>query len=164
LFIFLRNSKDPTGLRVPINLNIEHLDDVSSNDGEVIYVLKFTTAGIDKDTGLEIGTTILKDVSQENIKQEIQNGLAAIGKRIDWDNLSNDEDAPRIVEISPKPSTQDVSIQSLVKLRLLDYFPTEGINPATIKLKVNGVDVTPELRVKGDLNEYYVSWLPKVIT
>jgi hypothetical protein len=160
--VLLKDAKNPNGqLVVPVSVNIVHIDDVSTNDGEAIYVLEFLCGALDSD-GNPIETVIINNVSAEDVKAQIEVGLDEIGRQIDWPNQQDDEYAPRVVEIFPKANSTDVPISSHVFGTLKEFFPTTGIDPSTIKLKVNGIDVTSDLQLSGEEVEYKFRWIPSI--
>lgn len=157
--INLKHSKSPNGLLIPITVNIEHLDLNHSPDGELVFVITFETGALDKN-GQRIQTVIIENVERNSIKREIQRGITLIGDQIDWKNLEDDTNAPKIDYISPEPNSTDVSIDSHVVLKIRDSFPTSGIDPDSIKLKINGIDITDQLRLSGGDSEYFIRWIP----
>jgi hypothetical protein len=160
--INLKNAKAPNGLLIPITVNIEHSVLVENQDGELIFLLTFETGAIDVN-GNRIDTVVIDGVTQESIKKEIQKGVTIIGDQIDWENLQEDTTAPKIEEISPEPDSEAVDINSHVVLKVKDSFPTTGIDPESIKLLVNNVDVTDDLKIDGADTEYYVRWIPTIL-
>lgn len=160
--INLKHSKAPNGLLIPITVNIEHSALKSNNDGELIFILTFDTGAIDLN-GAVIETVVIDGVSKKSIKREIQKGVTLIGNQIDWEDLQEDVAAPRIENISPEPGEKDVSIESHIILKLKDNFPTTGIDPNSINLKVNDIDITSDLRIKGADTEYYIRWIPTIL-
>lgn len=155
----LFNSNNPNGKRVPVTINIEVVDLVQSNDGEVLYIigLHVGTVGLD---GNRIDPVFINNVTKENILKEIENGLSTLGQLIDWGTLEADIYAPIITELSPVNNNTNVSIDSNVLIRLKDSFPASFIDPSSIKLKANGIDVTPNLQIKERDNEVSVLWVP----
>lgn len=157
------NSMDPNGLRVPATINIIHVDDATSNDGELLYMLTFNVGALDLN-GNKIKTIIIKDITYGNIKKEIANGLTQLAEQIDWGVLREDKYPPVIKELSPTPNQTTVPLHSLVKLKLRDEFPATGINPTSVKLYANGVDITSDTIIKIEDNEARITWYPKVIS
>lgn len=155
----LFHSRAPNDLRVPVTVNIIQNDLVYSNDGEVVFLLLFSVGVVDIN-GNSIEDIIIENVSKENIKKEIQKGLSLIADQIDWDNLQNDIHPPLIKDIFPENKQDNVSIHSNVTVKLRDEFPAAGIDTSTIKLFVNGIEVTPDLHINQKDNEVSVKWIP----
>lgn len=160
--ILLKDAKNPNGtLVVPVSVNVRQVDDSNTNDGEVIYVLEFLCGAIDHDGNL-IEDVIIDNVQESDVKNEIERGLSIIGAQIPWPNQQEDEYAPRVIEIYPQDQSKDVPINAHVFGVIRDYFPAAGIDPSTIKMRVNGIDVTDELRVNGAETEYRFRWIPEI--
>ena len=160
--VLLKDAKNPNGrLMIPVSVNVRQVDDVNTNDGEVIYVLEFICGAIDHD-GNRIETVIIDNVSEEDVKDQIERGLSIIGAQVPWPNQQEDEYAPRIIEVFPQDESKDVPINSHIYGTLRDYFPTSGIDPSTIKIRVNGIDVTDEARITGEETQYRFRWIPTI--
>lgn len=158
--ILLKDAGNPHGnLVVPVTVTIRDMDLKYSQDGEVVYVIEFKCGAIDKN-GDRIQHVVLEKVSEADIKNEIKKGLSIIGSQINWPNPQDDESPPNIVEVYPYDQDTNISINSHVRATLRDFFPTTGINPDTIKLRVNGIDVTDELQIVGEDTEYRIRWVP----
>lgn len=155
--INLFNAKNPNGPRLAVSVDILHHDISNALDGEVIYLIQLTPNIVD------VAPVIIKDVSKQNIHDEIKNGLAIIGSQVDWGELRVDIKAPSIEQVYPEPNQANVSINDIISLVLIDKFPTSLINTSTIKLTVNGIDVTSELRLKELDQQVNITWIPKKV-
>lgn len=155
----LFNSKKPNGKRVPVTIVIEQPDIVNTNDGEILYLLSFST-GIKGLNGKQVDTVYINNVTETSILEEINKGLIEIGSKIDWGILDVDDTAPIITNITPKNNEKGVPIDSYINLTLKDPFPTSFIDLDTIKLKVNGIDVTNKLQIKQKGIDVYLTWIP----
>lgn len=160
--VSLFNSMNPNGKRVPVTITIEQVDILSTNDGELIYLITLVT-GIKSKTGKKIDPVYLNNVVESSIMSELNRGLSTIGDSIDWGVLEEDKSPPIISFIDPPPNTSGISIQSNVLLHLLDPNPTSFLDPSTIKLKVNDLDVTPDLSIKDKNGKFKLLWIPKRI-
>lgn len=160
--VLLKDAKNPNGrLVIPVSVNVRQVDDSNTNDGEVIYVLEFRCGAVDHN-GDRIQDVIIDDVSADDVKDQIENGLSIIGSQVPWPNQQEDDYAPRVIEVYPKDDSQDVPINSHIFGTLRDYFPTSGIDPSTIRLRVNGIDVTNEARITGEETEFKFRWVPTI--
>lgn len=157
--IDLFNANNPNGKRVPVTVTIEHIDITETNDGELVYLLSFHTGAKSK-TGSQVEAIYIKNITKENILKELEYGLSLIGDQIDWGTLEEDTAAPIITSISPRDN-DTVSIDSNVRISLKDTFPSSFINTDSIKLTVNGFDITPELIIKNKETDTLISWIPK---
>lgn len=158
--INLFNAKNPNGIRVPVTVNIIHQDDVSSNDGELLFMLLFA-AGVRSNTGGTVRDHVVRDVSQSSILEEINKGLAHIGSQINWGAIEADVYPPLIKTISPYNGEQAVSIFSNISVTLRDEFPLSLVDQSTIRLYANNIDVTSEIQLKERSNEINLVWTPK---
>lgn len=155
----LFNSKNPNGKRVPVTIIIEHSDIVSTNDGELLYLLSLHT-GIIGTNGKQIDPVYVNGITESLLLEEINKGLVTIGSKVDWGALELDTHAPIIIELSPKNNETSTSIDSHINITMKDPFPASFIDANTIKLKVNGIDVTNELRLKQNGMEIFLTWIP----
>jgi len=155
----LFHSRAPNDLRVPVTINIIQNDLVASNDGEVVFLLLFAVGILDKN-GNSIDDLIIENVTKENVKKEIARGLSLLAEQIDWDNLQTDVSHPRIKSIYPENNQENVPIHTNVDIKLRDEFPATGIDISTIKMYVNGIEVTPDLYINQRDNEVSIKWIP----
>jgi len=155
----LFNSQAPRGKRVIVTGILEQVDLQETVDGEVIWVLRMET-NINDVNGNPIDPVYITDVTEDTLTEAIRNAISIIAPQIDWGSLSEDSRAPYILDLSPSNNEEDVSIHANVRLHIRDAFPTVGIDPSTIKLRVNNVDVSNELRITGIDNEYKITWVP----
>jgi hypothetical protein len=158
----LFNSQAPNGLRIPVNVNIQSNDLVSSNDGDVVYIIELSTGAVDT-AGNTIDVVVINNVSQEDVKEEISKALAEIASQIDWGALKEDDIPPQVEYLNPEPEATNVPIHSNVSITLKDHFPFTGIDPNSIILYVNDINVTSETTIKQDANIAKLLWIPKRI-
>jgi len=155
----LFNSQAPRGRRVIITGILEQVDLQETVDGEVIWVLRMET-NINDSNGDQIDPVYINGVTEDTLTEEIRNAISIIAPQIDWGTLEEDDRAPYLLDLSPNNNQEDVSIHANVRLHLRDAFPTVGIDPSTIKLRVNNIDVSNDLRITGIDNEYKITWVP----
>jgi len=155
----LFNSKNPNGKRVAVTVNLEYPDVVQTNDGEVLYILALETGAVST-SGTRVPPVFVNNVTEGKIIEEIQNALSYLGQQIDWGTLEDDIYAPTILDISPINNQTNVPIDNSVFLRLKDMFPSSLVDTSTIKLRVNGIDVTSELQLKQKSDEVFITWVP----
>jgi hypothetical protein len=155
----LFNAKNPNGKRVAVTVTVEAPDLVQSNDGEVVYIIGLYT-GAPSLAGQKIDPIFINNVTADNVLREIEKALSTLAQQIDWGLLESDTYAPSITEIYPINNDLNVPIDSNVYLRLKDMFPASFIDTSTIKLKVNGIEVTSQVEIKERENQVTVSWVP----
>lgn len=96
----------------------------------------------------------------------IESKLALLCGQIDWSQQGihspeNDVSAPVVVDQFPRSGQTDVPISSPIILRVQDFLPGNGINPASVIMKIDGYQVTPE--VTGNKYDYTFTFLPLAI-
>lgn len=160
--INLFNARSPNGLRVPVTITMEQFISDKNKDGEVIYTLTLSCAALTPDKK-RIDPVYINGVTNQNIQQEIQKGLAKLGELIDWYEDLPDDKAPMITEISPKNEETDVSFFANVQVLLNDRLPSSSIDPNTIKMYANDIQINSnELEISAKTpREYRVTWHPK---
>ena len=157
--INLFNSLAPKGKRVIITGILEQVDFQETVDGEVVWILRLQTNANGED-GNPIDPVYIVGVTEQTLTEEIKKAVSEIASQIDWTNVEVDALPPFIQSIRPGINQEDVEIESIIEIRLRDAFPTVGIDPSTVKLRVNGIDVTGEIDVAGKENDYTVRWDP----
>lgn len=157
--ISLFNAKNPNGKRVPVSVSIEHVDVRKTNDGELIYLVTVSTGARDIN-GVRINTVYINDVTDRTFKSELSKALSTIASQIDWGALEDDTYPPLIVDMSPIRDEENVHIDRNVTVTLKDPFPASFIDISTLKFKVNGIDVTPEIQISEKDNHVYLNWNP----
>lgn len=155
--INLFNSNNPNGLRLSVAVNILHNDLFKTKDGEVVYIIQINPNLPD------IKPVVIDNVTTKNIQSELKKGLSLIASQVDWGELKIDTKAPKVLLINPKENENNVSINSIVQIQIKDFFPTSLINPATLKLTANGVDVTNELNIKNLDQLVNITWIPEKV-
>lgn len=158
----LFNALSPRGKRIPVTMDVLQNVDPKHNDGEVFFILFFNTTAISK-TGAPVTPVILENVTKTNLHSEVKKALAEIGEQIDWGALAEDVAAPTVTESFPKDGMMEVPLYSNVNVSLKDPSPMSGLDFSTLSLKVNGIDVTPQLSIQGDARSARLSWVPRKI-
>lgn len=158
--VSLFNASNPNGKRVPVTISIEHSDIVSSNDGELLYMIVLDT-GAASISGNRVPPVYLNGVEEVSIFKEIERGLAIIGGQINWGVLEEDSYPPIITGITPKNSEQNVKMETDVEIELKDPFPASFINTSTAKLTVQGINVTGEVNIVEKEGKVRLHWSPR---
>ena len=156
--INLFNARNPNGKRVPVTVIVEQPDNVTTNDGEVIYVVSLHTGAV----GLN-GSTILpiyiNGITESTFQEELKKALTSLGDQIDWGLLENDKKSPLITSLTPK-NKETINIHEDVFITLKDPLPASYIDLSTLKLKINGVDVTGNATITEKDNNVTIHWQP----
>jgi hypothetical protein len=153
----VRNSLNPYKI-VKIGVTFSYVVP-KNNEGEPIWVIELATKEKDLN-GNSIPPEYINAVSLENIDAEIEKATAVISDKIDWGTLLDDGRAPFVDSHIPADGDSAVSIFQDVIINLKEVFPAEGIDYSSIKLSINGFDVTSELSIKGNPFSYEVTWKP----
>jgi hypothetical protein len=128
-------------------------------EGEPVWVVEVGTAALDK-SGNSIPPVFIHYTSAVNIDDAIRIATEKIGSQIDWSPSSIDKRPPFVTNFSP--AEKIVSIYSDVVVNIEDLFPTAGIDPDSIQMTVNDLDVSEELKIKGNPFPYSITWGPKI--
>jgi len=163
MLINLFNAKNPNGKRIPVTVTMEQIDDFSTKDGEVIYLVTLHTGAIGLN-GKKVDPVYLNNITKSTFLNEISKGLSLLSEKINWGTLEEDIYPPNITEIYPKNNDQSVSMSSNVEVHITDPFPASFINKDTIIFKVNGIDVTNQIQLREKNNEVILSWVPIKLT
>ncbi len=170
---YLRNSKNPSFKVVPVTvaLSLDSLKPQNTpvradqdllasgieypnladleGDGSWILIAATTEPDID---GNPIDPEFINVVTTGTVHLEIESALGRIGKQIDWGAVQPDIHPPKIREITPPlDKTTDVSILSDIVVRLEEPLPAAGIDLSTVKLTLNGIDITNDLELRGNI-------------
>lgn len=127
------------------------------NEGEPLWVVEVAT---DEPTisGSVIPSIYINLSTLDNLDLEVQNAVAILSDQINWAPLIADTTPPFIASISPENDV--VGIESKIEATIVDTLPSAGIDESSIKMTVNGFDVTSELEITGTAYSYKVKWMP----
>ena len=128
-------------------------------EGEPVWLVEIGTAEPHKDGGI-IKPIFIHYTTAENLSEAVKDATEIIAAQIDWSPLIADTRPPFVVKYFPGVSV--VSINSMVNVDIKDVAPSAGIDPDSITMTVNGIDVTSEMKKTGDPFYYGISWQPKV--
>ena len=126
--------------------------------GDNKYVFKIHTGARDVD-GEGINDIFIYDTSINGFLAALPNAISSICGKIHWGTVYSDRTLPSVDYYTPSGS--DVSLYTSVLIKIVDAFPSSGIDRDSIKMTVNGFDVTNDIIVNMNYNEALVSWSPK---
>jgi len=153
----IRNSLNPNKV---VRLAITFRQQIfKGEDGEPMWIVEVATSEEDVN-GDNILSEYIHTTSLNNIDKEIQKAASVIASKIDWEPLVDDTEAPYVYSVFPEEYLMD--IDDNIKFTLKENLPSAGINDETIKMTINGIDVSDELSVAGDPYEYDVEWKPPI--
>ena len=157
---YLKNSLNPDGPVVPVTVDIKLIQDVVYEpDGDAIWVVDFNTEIKDTNGDTIPRYTVHLRGADQTIDDVIEDGLIWIGQRVDWGTLQDDVALPYVESYSPTQTT-NVPMSSQVYFNIKDEFPSAGIDPSSITLTVNGIDVTDQLDITETASVTKVKWEP----
>lgn len=156
----LRNSLNP-GRVVSCTITFRQLIDKNSDDGELRWVIEIITTAPHKDGG-PIAPVYINYTSKTNLDLEIKKATEAISRQIDWEPVLQDLRPPFISYCSIEEG-EIVPIDSDLTFTIEDILPAAGIDPESICVTVNGMDVTNRLKITGDPYKFDVRYSPYMI-
>ena len=130
-----------------------------NREGEPLWFVELATSEKDKN-GNSVRPVYIDNVTEGTLDAAITKATAILSDQIDWSPLIEDNRPPFVV--TSYPDEQVVDINSLVTFTIRDIEPSDGIDPDSITMTVNGLDVTDELELVGSPFEYSITWKPKI--
>ena len=128
------------------------------NEGEAIWVIAVATDEPHATTSGVIPPYYINWSNELDLDLEIEKAVAEISKQVDWSPLSEDTRPPFVDSVSPDTYIQQMHENVLIGI--VDLHPSLGIDIDSIEMTVNGLDVTNDLRIRGDEFNYQVEWRP----
>ena len=125
------------------------------NKGEALWVVEVAT-NEPTISGSVIPPVYINLRTLDDLDKEVQSAAAIISSQIDWSPLIEDSTPPFVVSASPEDGVVD--IESSVEFIIKDNLPSSGLDLGSIKMTVNGFDVTSELEFFGDEYEQKIKW------
>ena len=127
--------------------------------GEPVWLVHIATDEPHKNGG-DIIPVFIHLANSNNLDLEINRATEKIAAQVDWGTLREDLRSPIVSIIEPFDDLENVSITSNIVFKIEDLLPAAGIDIDSIKMSVNGMDVTNELETIGDPYNYRVAWKP----
>lgn len=153
----LRNSLNPNKV-VKLGISFSKLVNQAEMTGDNIWVVEIGTLEGHVNGG-KIAPIYLNDTNLVTIDDEVAKAVAVIANQIDWDDVLEDMSPPYVSYTNV--TNYYMSIMSSVNIDLEELPPSSGIDFNSIKMEVNGIDVTSELLIQGNPYKYSISWYPK---
>lgn len=180
---YLRNSRNPDGKIVPVTIALtsdvlkaqntpvrpDQFSTASGTDfpnlvdpeGDQQWILVAETTALDT-VGSSIDPEIINVVTTGTVHQEIQNAMGRIAAQVDWGVLQDDTRPPKLIDFQPPlPQADNVPITSNIIARLQESLPSAGIDFDTVKVTVNGFDVTNAVEFKGSIFDLTLVYRPQ---
>lgn len=155
----IRNSLNP-GKVVSCTITFRQLI-VKGDEGEPVWVVEIGTMEPHKNGG-EIPPAYIHYTSTTNLDASIKDATEKIADQVDWEPLSLDLRPPFVTYSEPDVDDTVVNIHSNVIVDIKDILPAAGIDPTSVEVTVNDIDVTGEIDLIGDPYRYRVKWVPSV--
>lgn len=128
-----------------------------NNEGDPVWAIEVTTSALDS-FGKNIRPTFVTNITDKNLRNEIEKAISFLASKIDWTPLVEDQRGPILDYLAP--SEFEIKIDDNIELGLYEILPSAGIDKDSIKLVLNGLDVSSELEITGDPFRYKVKWSP----
>ncbi len=155
----IRNSLNP-GKVVSCTITFRQLI-AKGDEGEPVWVVEIGTMEPHKNGG-EIPTAYIHYTSSTNLDEAIKEATEGIADQVDWEPLTLDLRPPFVISSEPASDDTAVDIQSYVVVDIKDILPAAGIDPTSIEVIVNDIDVSSEISIDGDPYRYRVKWGPSI--
>lgn len=167
---YVRNSRIPDGKIVPITVALTQevtkttvasgFPTYADPEGEGIWLLTVSTREPDVN-GAPIHPEFINILSEDTVHLEIEAAIGRICQKISWGTPLADNRAPQIHSMTP-PITQvsNVSIFSDILVHLIDPLPAAGIDLSTVKMFINGHDVTADVQIMGNVFDLNLKYVP----
>jgi hypothetical protein len=156
----LRNTLNPNKV-VKCAITFRQMVD-SKSDGELIWLIEIGTVEPHKDGG-KILPIIIHHTSTANLDSEIKKATEKIAEQINWGNVITDLRPPFVTYSYPKiDQTTKIDINTSVVVDIKDILPAAGIDPNSIQVVVNDIDVSNDIFLDGDPYQYRIRWSPKL--
>ena len=126
-------------------------------EGEPVWVVEIGTLAQHKEGG-PIPPVFIHYTDALNLDEAIRDATEVISSQVDWSPLLEDLRSPFVKRYSPMEKIVD--IHSNVSVDIKDVAPSAGIDSNSIRMTVNGFDVTDELELRGNPFNYSVLWRP----
>lgn len=153
----LRNSLNP-GKVVSCSVSFRQIVN-KGEEGEPVWLVEIITLEPHKDGG-SIPPEYIHYTSDQNLDVAIRKATQRIASKVDWTPTITDIRPPFVVNYSPRSAVVDIYSDVLVDIT--DILPAAGIDPDSITMTINDLDVTGELEITGDPYNYRVMWKPKI--
>jgi hypothetical protein len=128
------------------------------NEGEAIWVIEVATDEPHITTSGTIPPYYINATEGMDINFEIEKAVAHISQQVNWEPLGKDTRAPYVTWMQPADYIQKIRDDVFVGIE--DQHPSQGIDKNSIKMIVNGVDVTNDILIAGDEYAYNIRWSP----
>ncbi len=153
----LRNSLNPDRV-VKCSITFRKLTN-KDGEGEPVWLIQIATDEPHKDGG-DITPVFIHLATLNNVDSEINEATEKIASQVDWGVLKEDTRAPIVSIVEPVGYMGNVDIMSNVVFDVEDLLPATGVDMDSIKVLINGMDVTGEVDITGDPYCYKVIWKP----
>ena len=152
----LRNTLSPSKV-VSCSVSFRQLIN-KGEDGESVWLIEIRTVEPHKDGG-SIPPEFIHYSNTMNLDEAIREATEKIASKINWLPLTEDVRAPFVFNYEPKSNVVDIYSKVLVDMK--DILPAAGIDPNSIEVIVNGIDVTNDIELIGHPYEYRILWQPR---
>ena len=139
----------------------------NKEDDDIFWEIRIGVADATDISGNPIQSVWIDTAVEKSIDGTITRGINEISQTIDWSDQGEfleeeDKYGPVVVSTFPGNGQQDVSIFSSIQIRLQEFLPGVGIDFSSIKLTVDGVEVSPD-QITGHPFDALVSYKTPMI-
>lgn len=131
-------------------------------DGEPVWLIEIGTIEPHKDGG-KIPPIFIHYTSSSNLDAAIKKATESIAEQVNWESLVLDLRPPFVIYSYPEVNrANSVGIHTNVIIDIQDILPAAGIDPDSIEVIINDINVSDEISLEGDPYQYRIRWDPKV--
>ncbi len=156
----LRNTLNPNKV-VKCTITFKQITN-KGEKGEPVWLIEIGTVEPHKDGG-KISPIFIHYTNADNLDTTIKEATESIAKQVNWGTLIDDLRPPFVINSFPKVDQSNrVGIYSSVIVDIQDILPAAGIDPDSIEVVINDIDVSDEISLEGTPYKYRIRWDPKV--
>jgi len=155
----LRNSLNP-GKVIKCAITFRQIIN-KGEEAEPVWLVELRTLEPHKNGG-EIPPVYVHYTSASNLDEAIKEATEQIAAQVDWGTLYDDVRPPFVSYNFPTTGSDDVSMFSSLILDMEEDLPGTGIDPDSIEVTINGIDVTDEVDIYGTPYNYRLRWDPSI--
>jgi hypothetical protein len=155
----LRNSLNPNKV---VKCTITFRQIINKGEGgEPVWLIEIGTVEPHKDGG-KIPPLFIHHTTSINLDVAIKEATEKIAEQINWESLISDLRPPFVIYNFPENNQSSVGIYTSVIVDIQDILPAAGIDPNSIEVVINDINVSDEISLEGDPYQYRIKWDPKV--
>jgi len=159
--LFVKSNLNPYKA-VKFNISLKEFVDFNKKDGESRWYLEVGTLELDLE-GNKIAPVYVGVLNVKYLDDIIDNIVSALCKKINWDDILEDTEAPNLYYFYPEGN--NVSITSYIEFGIEDTMPASGLDFSEMVVTLNNgdfiFDVTDKFLLQGDPFNVKFKWQPE---